>query len=379
MTPEPPARDDIAARAGRDRSPDASQRPSPGPLEEALGVDVATLETLLERMRCPVCGAAVAKDGAALRCTAGHAVPVTDGYLDASGVRSGDASGDATRGDVHAGDATAGDATAKTFASFGYEWTTFSETREEDEDYAEHYLRDLDVGRLAGRIGLDAGCGRARYTRFLAPHLDAVVALDGSDAVLSAARNLSDMPNAVVVRSDLRQAPFAAGSFGFIASFGVLHHLEDPRAGFDRLLELLAPGGVLSLYLYSRPERAGARGFGLAAAAALRRLTVRLPHRVLRALCTPIAALLFVTVVAAGRFGDAHGIQRFSTLPMGTYRDKPFRSLVLDTFDRLSAPVEHRFIWAELAPWFSESGLVVDSARDDSGWFVVAHRPGEPA
>ena len=60
---------------------------------------------------------------------------------------------------------------------------------------------------------------------------------------------------------------------------------------------------------------------------------------------------------------------------MATYRDKPFRSLVLDTFDRLSAPIEHRFTWPDLAPWFAESGLVVDSHRDDSGWFVVAHRP----
>ncbi len=79
-------------------------------------------------------------------------------------------------------------------------------------------------------------------------------------------------------------------------------------------------------------------------------------------MCTPIAALLFVTVVATGQLGDALGIGRLSALPMGTYRDKPFRSLVLDTFDRLSAPIEHRFIWAELAPWFAESGLVVDSA-----------------
>ena len=176
-------------------------------------------------------------------------------------------------------------------------------------------------------------------------------------------RNLGQISNAAVVRADLRRAPFADGCFGFIASFGVLHHLEDPRAGFDRLLRLLAPGGVLSLYLYSRPEEPGARGLGLAAARVIRRLTVRLPHRTLRSLCTPIAALLSVSVVTPGRVGDALGIRRLSALPMGTYRDKPFRSLVLDTFDRLSAPVEHRFTWAELAPWFDESGLVVDSAR----------------
>ena len=46
---------------------------------------------------------------------------------------------------------------------------------------------------------------------------------------------------------------------------------------------------------------------------------------------------------------------------MDGYRRKPFRSLVLDTFDRLSAPVEHRYVWSELQPWFDDTGLVVDA------------------
>jgi hypothetical protein len=48
---------------------------------------------------------------------------------------------------------------------------------------------------------------------------------------------------------------------------------------------------------------------------------------------------------------------------------------VLDTFDRLSAPVEYRYVWSDLQPWFDRTGLVVDAARDETGWFVLAHRP----
>ncbi len=294
-----------------------------------------------------------------IRCEHDHQLDIVDGYLNATGDRTYDG------------------VTEQTFDSFGYEWTTFASARDEDELYAEHYLRDIDLNRLRDVSGLDAGCGRGRYSRFLAPHLRVLVALDGSDAVRSAATNMHDVSNTIVVRSDLRRAPFTDGSFGFVASFGVLHHLEDPRAGFNQLVRLLARGGVLSLYLYSRPERRGARGIGLAVATALRRVTVRLPYRVLRGLCVPIAAVLHMTVVRGGRFGDSAGIDRLSSLPMATYRDKPFRSLVLDTFDRLSAPVEHRFVWSELAPWFDEAGLVVDAARDESGWFIVAHRPSE--
>jgi hypothetical protein len=64
---------------------------------------------------------------------------------------------------------------------------------------------------------------------------------------------------------------------------------------------------------------------------------------------------------------------------MDAYRGKPLRSLVLDTFDRLSAPVEHRYVWRELAPWFHDAGLVVDAARDETGWFVLAHKPTDDA
>ena len=59
---------------------------------------------------------------------------------------------------------------------------------------------------------------------------------------------------------------------------------------------------------------------------------------------------------------------------MDTYRDKPFRSLVLDTFDRLSAPVEHRYTWEDLDPVLG-SRPVVDAARDETGWFILAHKP----
>jgi hypothetical protein len=51
------------------------------------------------------------------------------------------------------------------------------------------------------------------------------------------------------------------------------------------------------------------------------------------------------------------------------------RSLWLDTFDRLSAPIEHRYVWEELEPWYSANGLIVDSVRDESGLFILAHRP----
>jgi len=324
-----------------------------------MGEQHALPGAVVTRLRCPTCGATVTADddGGGVECTEGHRFDRTGGVLDFSRAA-------APRG-----------STARTFASFGYEWNAFDDVRTEDESFADVYFRDLDLASLAGQVGLDAGCGKGRYTRFLAEHLEAEVALDGSSAVDAAARNLADVEGTAVVRSDLRSAPFAPESFDFISSLGVLHHLDDPFEGFRQLVTYLAPGGRILLYLYSRPERTSVRSVALSASAALRRITTRMSHPLLKACSTPIAAVLFWTFVKPGEWGEDHGISALADLPMYAYRRKPFRSLVLDTFDRLSAPVEFRYVWSELEPWFKATGLVVDAHREETGWFVLAHRP----
>lgn len=318
-------------------------------------------------LRCPRCGRPVERTeptdgpGAGFACSEGHLIAARDGYLDVSI------------------DQQADESTSRTFASFGYEWNTFDDVRPEDAEFADVYFRDLDFEKLHGKIGLDAGCGKGRYTRFIAPHLDALCALDGSDAVIAAVKNLDQFGNVAVVKSDLRSAPFAKESFGFISSLGVLHHLDDPRAGFERLVSLLAPGGTVLVYLYSRPKELNVRRVALMLSAAVRRMTVQMPHRVLKPFSTAMAVVLSILVVQPGLFGQRRGISVLSGLPMSAYRGKPLRSLVLDTFDRLSAPVEHRYVWNELEPWFSSAGLIVDSKRDEAGWFVVAHLPPGPS
>ncbi len=296
-------------------------------------------------------------DGDGVVCSEGHRYGRTDGYLDFSAEARTDGSTEAT------------------FASFGYEWNAFDEVRDEDENFAEIYFRDLDLEGLRGKVGLDAGCGKGRFTRILARYLECEVALDGSVAAHAAARNLADCPNITVLRSDLRTAPFAPESFDFISSLGVLHHLDDPQEGFRQLVHLLAPGGQMLLYLYSRPSERNVRAVAQSLATATRVATVRMPHATLKTLSTPIAGMLWGAMVAPGRWGQAHNVPALANLPMDTYRDKPFRSLVLDTFDRLSAPVEFRYVWEDLQPWFDEAGLVVDAARDETGWFIVAHKP----
>ena len=313
---------------------------------------------LIENLRCPVCLMSVTElpDGNGFVCPAAHRMQFVDGYLEA-GAGDGD------------------ELSRRTAESFGYEWTTFDDVRPEDEVFARCYLKDVQLDALAGKTGLDAGCGKGRFTRYLAPHLGVLVALDASAAISIATRDLSRFANVTTVRSDLRSAPFQDASFDFVSSLGVLHHLEDPERGFQALVRLLRPGGTILLYLYSRPSGFGIRWAGIELARLFRRVTVNIDRKVLRWLSAGVAALLEFVFVTPGRLGDRWHVSWLAQLPLAVYRRRSFRALWLDTFDRLSAPVEHRYVWADLEPWFVGADLVVESVRDRS-W--VLHR-GEAA
>jgi SAM-dependent methyltransferase len=261
------------------------------------------------------------------------------------------------------------------FRSFGYEWTKFSRIQPEDEYYWRWYFADIDLSKLEGRVGLDAGCGKGRYSRFMAQYLGTLVALDGSDAVEVAACNLAECATATVVRGDLRNPPLARGSFDFISCLGVLHHLENPRDGFDSLAGLLAPSGMLLVYVYSRPSRGDFRSIALWASSWLRRVTTQLPAPVLRVASWPLALILWLSVVKVGAVVARERGLDARRLPLATYHGKPMRSLWLDTFDRLSVPIEHRYLWEDIRAWYASTGLVVDAVREESGLFILAHRP----
>ncbi|MDP9075101.1 MAG: class I SAM-dependent methyltransferase [Actinomycetota bacterium] len=314
--------------------------------------------SVIAAFRCPTCAEPGAAAPAGLRCAKGHLTPWRHGYLDAT-----------------AGADPLDTATRRTFDSFGYEWTRFSQVNAEDEIFWRRYFADVDLSSLRGRLGLDAGCGKGRFSRFTASHLGALVASDGSSATEAAAANLADQPNACVVKADLRSMPFHAGSFGFISCLGVLHHLPDPRAGLDSLARLLAPGGIILVYLYSRPDQPGLRSWALQAASQLRRATVRTPRAVLRPICWPLAAALYGAFVLPGALGQRLHIERLASIPLATYRGSPLRSLWLDTFDRLSAPLETRYTPAEAEAMFAGCGLSIIALRSDrhlAGLVVLA-------
>lgn len=262
---------------------------------------------------------------------------------------------------------TCDDVKQRTAESFAYEWQRFGALRDQWRKNFTDYMQPHSPESFAGRLVLDVGTGSGRHA-FHAAELGArVVAVDIGRSIDVARENLP--PEVLTVQADAEHLPFETGAFDFVMSIGVLHHLPDPERALDRIVPLARPGGHLHLYLYWVPEQVW-HARVLHVVSATRRVTVRLPHRLLHALCVPLAAALALAVVwpyrLLRRIPRLRGVA--NAFPLKTYADYPFGVLVNDQFDRFSAPLERRYTRAEVQAMLQRAGLTDVSVIANHGW-----------
>jgi SAM-dependent methyltransferase/uncharacterized protein YbaR (Trm112 family) len=270
----------------------------------------------------------------------------------------------------------------ETARSFGYEWQAFSEMLPDYESNFRWYFERFAPDQFKGARVLDAGCGTGRHTFHMARTGGAreVVAMDLSQAIEVAAHNNRDNPNTHFVQADIYHPPFPPGSFDFVYSLGVLHHLPDPEKGFRALLPLVREGGFLNIYLYWNLEGEPPwRRAALSAVTQVRRVTTRLPHPLLQKLSWLIAAGFNVAFVLPSRALELIPATRSlaDRVPLGHYRKYSFRVLYTDQFDRFSAPLENRYSRAEVAGWLERAGLEDVVILSGAGWRASGRRRGE--
>jgi SAM-dependent methyltransferase/uncharacterized protein YbaR (Trm112 family) len=263
----------------------------------------------------------------------------------------------------------------ETAQSFGFEWQHFSEMYDEWKQTFLNYMTPHEPEFFAGKRVLDAGCGSGRFAFYAAKFGAKVWALDLGPTVEVAQRNNSVHREAVrVVQADLYHPPFALESFDFIYSLGVLHHLPFPEEAFQNLLRFLKPGGKIQIYLYWKPEGQPIKSAMLTAVNAARRITTRLPHKVLYKLSVPAALVGFVWPYRLLK--RTPGLRNFAErLPMKQYAQYPFRVCVNDQFDRLSAPIENRYTKSEVEAWLERAGLEDIQVTANFGWLGTGRKP----
>lgn len=331
-------------------------------------------EQIRALLRCVECldrpPVAPVGDGDRLRCPVGHEFSVVDGVPRM--LRRTLRDRVAAEGAADA----ALDIKRRTAASFGYEWRHFAEMRPQWEQNFLAYMAPKGHEWFSGRLVLDAGAGTGRHAYYAARDGADVVAVDIGPAIEVARRNTAELPNVLAVQADLYELPFADGTFDFVYSIGVLHHLPDPPAALRELLRVLRPGGDVTIYLYAKPGP-GLRRALLWLISAMRTITTRLPHPVLHRLAYPIAAVAWLVFVLPTRLLALVPRTRSfaASMPLAAYADYPFGVCANDQFDRFSAPIERRYTADEMREWLARAGLTDVDVRRTYGWVASGRKP----
>ena len=214
-----------------------------------------------------------------------------------------------------------------------------------------------------GKRVLDVGVGAGRYADVALRAGAEVWGVDLSFSVEIAKENLAHFGNRFhPAQADLFNPPFAPESFDVIYSFGVLHHTPNPRKGFDALVKLLKPGGVICITTY--PD------YGMYYTSRhARKLTTRIPAPVLYALTTLFTVAFYFPYKYLGL---RHGLMG-RLLPMSM--SNSLKEAVLDTYDCYSPKYQFCYAVHEVFDWFKENGLERVDARPQPttvlGWKPV--------
>ncbi len=259
----------------------------------------------------------------------------------------------------------------KTVDRFGYEWTYFDDY---ECDNFEAFVGPLPMDFMKGKLGLDVGCGAGRHGRQASEHGAEVVCVDLSEAVDVAYKNNVENALVHVVQSDIYKLPFKTGSFQFIYSLGVLHHLPGPESGYQSLIPFLSEGGALFIWLYAYAPRKVALEI-------LRTVSQKLSNNNIRRMaymCNLIDYGIFVNMYHfmcnlpfLGKLINHDTFIRFKE-----YKEYGFRVGYIDWFDRLSAPVTNYYKKDEMCKWLTRSGLTDTKLLPvgDSWWWLYGER-----
>lgn len=240
-----------------------------------------------------------------------------------------------------------------TMDAFGFEWSFYS-------DYdAETYNNWMPKGIVPeeifrNKVGLEVGCGAGRHAATTAQWAAVHYAVDLSFAVDSAFQRTRHLQNCHIVQADAFNLPFKEKCFDYVYCLGVLQHMHQPGDGFSHLARQPHEGGILLVNVYqsSRPVLTGILE-------ALRKITVKMPLKMLNRFCFVMAVPDYAIILAwkalknlsLGRFLDPVVPQRIKV-----YSQYNFKTVVADWFDRLACPVKKHYSQEDLASWYEKEG-----------------------
>jgi SAM-dependent methyltransferase len=249
----------------------------------------------------------------------------------------------------------------KTVSSFGEEWTKFdSFSDDEIKKTGDMYFDIIDFSVINENSSvMDVGCGTGRWTRYIAPKVKFVEAVDPSEAIFAAASLLKDQKNIRVTQASTDNLPFADNTFDLVFSLGVLHHIPDTRKAMEDCVKKVRPGGLFLVYLYYSLDNRGVFfNFFFKLSNLLRIAVSSLPSRMKRVVCDILAVIVYMPFVLLSRLFFKMGLKKQANkVPLSIYAGQTFNIIRNDSLDRFGTPLEQRFSRKQILEMMSSCGL----------------------
>jgi SAM-dependent methyltransferase len=249
----------------------------------------------------------------------------------------------------------------ETARAFATSWNTLPAGSVYTTEQFEDWFSPLRQSDIAGRSVLELGCGNGSIMlHCLGWRPSYLLGIDLGDSILAARRNLAQtgFDNWEIVQADL--TTFSSRGFDVVYCIGVLHHLQDPRAGFDAVIRNTKPGGRFHCWVYARE---GNRLI-IAFVDPLRKVASKLPWWFTKyIIASPLAAMFYLYAKAIRRMKQMPGIKH---LPLYNYslwiaaREYAFMRHV--AFDQLVTPATVYLSERIIRSWLTEHPRV-DPAR----------------
>ena len=268
----------------------------------------------------------------------------------------------------------------KTVQSFGDEWEKFSSFSEtEIKNIGDEYFDIVDESILnSNSTVLDMGCGSGRWSKYLAPNVKFIEAIDPSDAIFSATKLLSNVNNIRTTQASSDNIPFNDETFDFVFSLGVLHHIPETQTALIDTVKKVKKGGHVLIYLYYNLDNRGVLYKALfKLSSVIRYIVAALPKWAKHIVCDFIAITVYMPLILVSRIVQKMipNKSTYQKLPLAYYVGKSFNVIRNDALDRFGTPLEQRFSKKKIKQMMEKAGLRdINFSNNSPYWHAIGKR-----
>lgn len=243
---------------------------------------------------------------------------------------------------------------------FADAWKEFSRIDEKYRQQFFDWIYPVDPDFLQGKLVLEAGVGKGRHAQLVAEAgAKLVFGIDIGNAVDVAFQNVGHFPKLHLIQADIRNLPFK-NIFDFAFSVGVLHHMEDPQAGFSSVVDCIKPDGSVCVWVYGKENNWWLTNMISPMREAF---TAKLPTDVLKVISTSLSVPVYVGAkMVANPYSKIQNKMKW--LPEMFYQSYmsyisrfDFTEINHIVFDHLTAPVAYYIPKEDVLNWFQEAGF----------------------